>query len=175
MYCCSTSWTAWSRNHYYWERLLTQVLWMFFMPADLCCDISCHNPVKNKDHFMTNHLTDSASEMCGQGHGRKIVHHQGILTGWKTRTPLHPGCMTLAPSNPANSLVYQSARNIYSLQCSSLLFDTTAAIPYSTLAKFPFCLPFCTDGQGIRLGFLEMGNSLKQPASVPWLLVKNVC
>lgn len=26
---------------------------------------------------------------------RKIVHHQGILTGWKSKTPLEPGCMTL--------------------------------------------------------------------------------
>lgn len=37
----------------YWERLWKQTSWMISRLADLCCDISCHNTLQKKNHFVT--------------------------------------------------------------------------------------------------------------------------
>lgn len=94
---------------------------------------------------------------------RKLVHHQRILTGWKSRTPLHPGCMTLASSNPANSPVYQSTHIIYLFQCSSVLLDITAASPCFISAKLPLCFPCYIEDWSRRIGFLKVSSLLNQP------------
>lgn len=161
-YCCIISWTDLLRSHYSERDCRNRLhgwspgLLTFAVTYPVITRYRKKTTLWHSLHWL------STGNVWARA-WRKLVHHQRILTGWKSRTPLHPGCMTLASSNPVNSPIYQSTHIIYLFQCSRVLLNITAASPYFISAKLPFCFLCCIKGWSRRIDFLKMANILNQP------------